>query len=58
MKSFCTAKEIIRLKDNPQNGRKNTIGKQNNWQRINLQDIQAARAAQKQKTQSKNGRMT
>ena len=36
-------------------------GKQSNWQRVNLQNIEAAHAAQyqkKQTTQSKNGQKT
>ena len=39
LKSFCTAKENIRQKDNPQNRREYLQMKQ---QRINLQNIQTA----------------
>ena len=48
LKSFYTAKEIIKNKDKTWNEREN-ICKWNNWQGINLQNIQKAPVAQYQK---------
>ena len=45
LKSFCTTKKAIaRWKDSPQNGRK--LSNWNNWERINLQNIQVVHSAQ------------
>ena len=56
IKSFCTAKETInKKKDNPQSGK--NICKLSNWQRINLQNLQAAHAAQYQKNKQPNPKM-
>ena len=52
LKSFCTIKETISKDKSPQIGENNS--KQNNWQRINLQNIQAAHAAEYQKNEQPN----
>ena len=56
LKSFCTAKEAIKQNVKTTHRVGENICKQSNRQGINLQNIQAAHAAQCQKkTQSKNG---
>ena len=52
LKSFCTIKETISKDKSPQIGENNS--KQNNWQRINLQNLQAPHAAQYQKNELPN----
>jgi len=50
LKSFCTAKETIKQKDNLQNGR--NICKWRNQQGINFQNMQTIHTAQYQKQAS------
>ena len=58
LKSFCTAKETINKMEKTTLRMGENICKQSNCQRISLQNIQAAHAAQYQKNKQPNPKMS